>query len=68
MHGAVLADAQSAPFWRSVFERRAPHSIPAVEDAAQTERRQGNTTRDITGSLLEALTQAYREAAAVTSQ
>lgn len=67
---SIYCDKGSAylQFWRSVFERRAPHSMPAVEDAAQTEIRQGNTTRDITGPLLEALTQAYREAAAVTSQ
>ena len=67
---SIYCDNGSAylQFWRSVFERRAPHSIPAVEDAANTEIRQGNTTRDITGPLLEALTQAYREAAAVTSQ
>ncbi len=36
-------------FWRSVFERRAPHFIPAAEAAAKTEIRQGNTTRDVTG-------------------
>jgi hypothetical protein len=54
-------------FWRSVFERRAPHSIPAVEDAAKTEIRQGNTTHHVSEQLFEALTQAYREAVAMTS-
>lgn len=31
-------------FWRSVFERRARRSIAAVEAAAGTQIRQGNTT------------------------
>jgi hypothetical protein len=35
---------------------------------AETEIRQGNTTRDVTEQLLETLTQAYREAATVTSR
>ena len=67
---SVYCDKGSAylQFWRSVFERRAPQSILAVEAAASTEIRQGNTTREITGQLLEALTQAYQEAAAMTSQ
>jgi hypothetical protein len=53
---SIYCDNGSAylQFWRSVFERRAPRSIAAVEAVAQTEIRQGNTTRDITGPLLEA--------------
>ena len=50
-------------FWRSVFERRAPHSIPAVEAALGTELKQGNSTHEFAQPLLEALTLAYREAA-----
>jgi hypothetical protein len=49
-----------------VFERRAPHSIPAVEAAVETEIKQGNTTHHVSAQLLAALTQAYQEAAAVT--
>jgi hypothetical protein len=67
---SIYCDNGSAylQFWRSVFNRRAPNAIPAVEAAAKTEIRQGNTTRDVTDQLLETLTQAYREAAAVTSR
>ncbi len=51
-------------FWRSVFERRAPTSLPAVEACiAPITVGQGNTTQQITEDLLTALTQAYREAA-----
>ena len=50
-------------FWRSVFERRAPRSIPAVEAALGTELKQGNATHQFAEPLLQALTQAYREAA-----
>ena len=49
-------------FFRSVFERRAPRSIPAVEAAMGAEVRQGNTAREIPDSLLAALTEAYQEA------
>jgi hypothetical protein len=52
----------SMQFWRSVFERRAPRSIPAVEAALGTELEQGNATRQFAEPLLQALTQAYREA------
>jgi len=54
-------------FWRSVFERRAPHSIPAVQAVLGTELKQGNSTRDFPEPLLDALNQAYREAAGRTS-
>jgi hypothetical protein len=50
-------------FWRSVFERRAPHSIPAVEAELGTELKQGNSTREFAQPLLDALTLAYRETA-----
>jgi hypothetical protein len=49
-------------FWRGVFERRAPLSIPAVEAAAGTELRQGNWTPNVSDELLDAVTHAYREA------
>lgn len=60
----VYSDIKSAylQFWRGVFERRAPHSIPAVEAAARTELRQGNSTRNISPELLDAPT-AYQKAA-----
>ena len=41
--------------FRSVFERRAPHSLPAAEAAMGGEIRQGNTTRNISDTLLAAL-------------
>jgi hypothetical protein len=50
-------------FWRSVFERRAPHSMPAVETALGAELKQGNATREFAEPLLNALTLAYRETA-----
>jgi hypothetical protein len=50
--------------WRSVFERRAPATLPAVEaPIAPTPVRQGNMIRDVDDATLEALMQAYREAA-----
>lgn len=64
----VYSDIKSAylQFWRGVFERRAPHSIPAVEAGAKTELSQGNSTRNISPELLDALTSAYEEAAGPT--
>jgi len=50
-------------FFRSVFERRAPKSISAVEAALGTELKQGNSTREFAQPLLDALTLAHREAA-----
>jgi hypothetical protein len=50
-------------FWRSVFERRAPKTLSRVERIAPVQIGQGNTTREISDELLEALTDAYREAA-----
>jgi len=48
-------------FYRSVFERRAPKSIYAVEAALGNELKQGNSTRVFTEPLLEALTVAHQE-------
>ena len=53
----------SLSFWRTVFERRAPSSIDAVERIVSKAIGQGNTTRKISDELLDALTQAYRTAA-----
>ena len=50
-------------FWRSVFEKRASGFIERIENLAGTRVGQGNTTRNITEELLEALTAAYAEAA-----
>lgn len=60
----IYNDMKSAyvQFWRGVFERRAPLSIPAVEAAAGTELKQGNWTPRISHELLDALTRAYQEA------
>lgn len=63
---SISCDATSRAymqFWRSVFERRAPHSIPLVQHALGAELKQGNSTNDFPRSLLDALSQAYREAA-----
>ena len=63
---SITCDAKTRAymqFWRSVFERRAPHSIPAVQAVLGTELKQGNSTRDFPEPLLDALNQAYREAA-----
>ena len=48
-------------FWRSVFERRAPRSLARVESI--TPVKQGNSTREVSEELLDALTIAYKEAA-----
>ncbi len=50
-------------FFRSVFERRAPESLPGVETALGTELKRGNWTADIPDALLNAVTGAYQEAA-----
>ncbi len=49
-------------FWRSVFKRTAPDFIDRIEELAGTRVGQGNTTRNITDELLEALTEAYEHA------
>ena len=52
---------------RTVFERRAPLSIERVESViAPLKIGGGNTVRDITQELLDALTAAYREASTET--
>ena len=49
--------------WRSVFERLAPNSIEPVEQAiAPVKIGQGNSVRNITPQVLDALTLAYQEA------
>jgi hypothetical protein len=51
-------------FWRSVFERRAPHALIETEAAlGGSGVGQGNVTREVSEKLLNALTAAYREAA-----
>jgi hypothetical protein len=51
-------------FWRSVFERRASRSLPAVEAAVgESGVRQGNVVYEVSEQLLAALTAAYEEAA-----
>ncbi len=63
---SVYTDPRTAylQFWRTAFERRAPRALPGVEAALGTPLKQGNATRTITNELLDALTAAYREAAA----
>ncbi len=47
--------------WRSVFERRAPRSLARIDQSIMPIR-QGKTTREVSDELLDALTDAYREA------
>lgn len=54
----------SLQFWRSVFERRAPGYIERVEGLAGIRIGKGNTTQQVSEELLEALSEAYAEAAA----
>jgi hypothetical protein len=49
--------------WRSVFERRAPKSIPEVEAVIGAQIGNGNSVRLLSDEVLAALTVAYREAA-----
>lgn len=48
--------------WRSVFERRAPDAIAKVEQINGKEMGKGSSATAITPELLDALTDAYREA------
>ncbi len=48
-------------FWRSVFERRAPLALAAIEGSI-TPIKQGNTAYEVSDDLLAMLTEAYREA------
>ena len=51
-------------FWSSVFDRRAPQALATINQTiAPTVVGRGNTIRDVPDSLLELLTNAYREAA-----
>jgi hypothetical protein len=56
------AGAAYLQLWRSVFERRAPRSLDAVEERLGKRIGQGTTTREVTEDLLNDLTMAYREA------
>ncbi len=53
----------SIQFWRSVFKRKAPDSIQRIEQLANTQVGQGNSIREFNEKLLEALTDAYEQAA-----
>ncbi|MCQ3804883.1 MAG: hypothetical protein OXC98_05255 [bacterium] len=53
----------SIQFWRSVFERKAPDTIERIGQLAKTRVGQGNTIREYGEELLEALTEAYKQAA-----
>lgn len=54
----------SLQFWRSVFERRAPRTLPRIEERIAPARvGQGNAVRHFDDELLALLTEAYREAA-----
>lgn len=54
----------SLSFHRSVFERRAPASLPKIEAIVAPKKvGRGTNTANITVELLEALSDAYREAA-----
>jgi hypothetical protein len=53
----------SITLWRRVFERRAPRSLPVVERLVEPAKvGQGTAVPEITEELLQALTDAYREA------
>lgn len=62
----INCDAKSwyMQFFRSVFERRVPGAIPAVEEILGTRISQGNAARTVRQELLNALTDAYRQALA----
>lgn len=61
----IYKDTKSSylQLWRSTFEQYAPDSIPLVESLLGASIGQGSTVHDVTDELLEALSQAYREAA-----
>lgn len=59
----IYMDTRSAylQFWRSVFERRAPRSLPTVEaEVGETGVRQGNVVYEISDELLAALNGGLR--------
>jgi len=49
--------------WRTVFERCAPSAIAKIEALTGTELSAGRSASAVTDELLQALTEAYREAA-----
>lgn len=53
----------SLQFWRSVLERNAPGHLEQIEELAPVRIGQGNSTRKFSDKLLQALTDAYAEAA-----
>ncbi len=53
----------SLQFWRSVLERSAPGHLERIEGLAPVRIGQGNSTREFSDELLEALTAAYEDAA-----
>lgn len=58
------SDGAYLQFWRSVIVRRAPSSLPSIEElAAPAKVGQGTTTRTVSEDLLQALADGYREAA-----
>ncbi len=65
--GLVTIWNDSGPYislWRSVFERRAPKTLPQLEQfVAPTPVGSGNSIRGASDELLALLTDAYREAA-----
>jgi hypothetical protein len=62
----IYKDTRAAylEFFRSVFERRAPRALAAVEAAVGEPLRQGNVVYEVSDQLLAVLTAAYEEAAA----
>ncbi|MCE2453817.1 MAG: hypothetical protein J4F48_13625 [Nitrospinae bacterium] len=53
----------SIQVWRSMFKRHAPKALESVERIIEPDRiGQGNTLKEITPEILEALTRAYQEA------
>ena len=67
-HGLATIWNDGGPYLsvhRTVFEKRAPASIPRVEHAiAPTPLGQGNVVSEVSDDVLNALSDAYREAAA----
>ncbi|MCE3552419.1 hypothetical protein LWC33_13225 [Pseudonocardia sp. RS11V-5] len=64
----IRSDGRPAlQWWRSVFDRRAPHSIDAVSAAGGADIGRGSFVPAITDTLLDALFDAYREASATES-
>lgn len=58
----------SLQFWRSVFLKRAPTALVALDKYLPTPIGPGNSTRDISPELLELLSTAYAEAKGTTKQ